>query len=325
MKARKARERAILEMVYDIVQFDSVRDSESPDFILQHRSEQEYFGVEITEFYLTDSDARTRFIPGYVSSLFAGGQVRHKDDIDTLKVEKATLTRADGSGEETIDVIRRKLPEVSTYAQLVAAAIERKGQKMSSYTRGLSHVNLIVLDQEKRLTTASPERFYSQFYTSVLRDVLARTGFREVFFVTVLGDTKRVYIPLKALFLLSEFYMFYWALGQYEGDKEYDSIRTEVDLFVEFMLQRGVSIDILDSADEGVELLWGNNGISVNTSGTTVTNYADFALPRCIDTPDRCARSSLLDPSFLTFLEDFTEQNTFVSDMTVEVLRDSQV
>jgi hypothetical protein len=56
MKARKDRERAVLQMVYDLDQFDSVRDSESPDFILQHRSEQEYFGVEITEFYLTESD-----------------------------------------------------------------------------------------------------------------------------------------------------------------------------------------------------------------------------------------------------------------------------
>jgi hypothetical protein len=322
---RKDRERAILEMIYDVDQFDSVRNSESPDFTLQHRSEQEYFGVEITEFYLTDSDARIRSLPGYMTSLFAGGQVRHKDDIDALKVGKATLTRADGSGEEIIDVISRKLPGVSTYAQMVAAAIERKDQKMATYKRGLSHVSLIVLDQGKRLITASPEHFYSLFFNSELRNVLARTEFREIFFVTVLRDTKRVYIPLKSLFLLSEFYMFYWALDQYEGDKKYDSIRTEVELFVEFMRRRSVSIDILERADEGIELLWGNSGILVNASGITVRNYADYALPRGIDTSHIRARDSLLEPSFFTFWEDFTEQNTFVSDMTVEVLQDARV
>ena len=71
-------------MVYDVDRFDTVRESESPDFTLQHRNEQECFGVEATEFYLTDSDARIRNIPGYMSSLFAGGQARHRDDVDAL-------------------------------------------------------------------------------------------------------------------------------------------------------------------------------------------------------------------------------------------------
>jgi hypothetical protein len=68
------------------------------------------FGVEVTEFYLTDSDARIRNIPGYMSSLFAGGQARHRDDVDALKVQNSALTRADGSEEEVIDVIRVNCP-----------------------------------------------------------------------------------------------------------------------------------------------------------------------------------------------------------------------
>ena len=322
---RKDRERAILEMVYDVDRFETVRESESPDFTLQHRNEQEFFGVEVTELYLAGSDARVRNIPGYISSLFAGGQAQHKDDVDALKVQKATLTRADGSGEEVIDVIRRELPEVSTYAQMAAATIERKGQKLATYERGLSHVNLIILDHGSRLITAPPEQFYSLFFTSELRDVLARTGFREVFFITLLDTTRRVYIPLKTLFLLSEFYMFYSAQDEYQEDMEHDSIRAELELFVDFMLQRGISIAFSENTDEGIELLWGNCGILVNNSEIIIRDYADYPLPRGIDPSQGDTRGSLLDPSFLAFLEDFAERNTFESDMSIDVLKDAQL
>jgi hypothetical protein len=173
-------------MVYDVDRFDSVRDSESSDFVLQHHNQNECFGVEVTEFYLTGSDARIRNISGYMPSLFAGGPARHREDVDALKVRKATLTRADGSGDEIIDVISRKLPEVSTYVRMVTDVIERKDQKVAIYEHKLSHVNLVILDHGNRLITVSSEQFYPLFYTADLRKTLAQTGFREVFFVTTL-------------------------------------------------------------------------------------------------------------------------------------------
>jgi len=321
---RKNRERAILEMVYDVDRFDSVRDSESPDFVLQHHNQNECFGVEVTEFYLTGSDARIRNISGYMPSLFAGGPARHREDVDALKVRKATLTRADGSGDEIIDVISRKLPEVSTYVRMVTDVIERKDQKVAIYEHKLSHVNLVILDHGNRLITVSPEQFYPLFYTADLRKTLAQTGFRVVFFVTTLERTRRVYVPLKTLFLVSEFYMFYWAQDEYQEDRKFESIRTELELFVEFMLQQGVSIAFSERADEGIELLWANCSILVNDSGIIIRDHADYALPQGIGSSDKCSRDSLLDPPFLAFLEDFKKRNTFVTDMSVDVIKDSQ-
>ncbi len=309
-------------MVYDVDRLDTVYESESPDFKLQHRDQSERFGVEITEFYPTGSDARLRNMRGYLPSLFAGGQALHREDVDALKVQEAVLIRADRSGEEVIDVIKRELPEVSTYVRAVAAAIERKDQKVARYERGLSHVNLIVLDHGNRLITEPPEQFYPLFYTRDLRNVLIRTRFREVFFATILGKTSRVFVPLKALLLLSEFYMFYWGHGEYHGDKEYDSIRTELELFVEYMLQQGASLAIMESAEEEIQLVWGNYGIVVSNSGIAVRDYADHAVPRGIDPTDEDFRGSLLDPSFLSFLEDFRRQNTFITDMSNDVLED---
>ena len=70
MMQKKDRERAILELVYDVARFDSVRDSESPDFELRYHNEEKYFGVEITEFYLCDSDARIKNIPATCLNCF---------------------------------------------------------------------------------------------------------------------------------------------------------------------------------------------------------------------------------------------------------------
>ncbi len=208
---RKDRERAILELVYDLDHFAAVWESEKPDFKLRHQNEEEFFGVEITEFYLFESDARIKSIPGYLSELFAGGKPRHRDDVDSLKVTKARLRRAGESEDELIDVIKRELPEVPACVRMIAAAIEQKDQKLMSYESGLNHVNLIMLDHGHRLMTLSPEYFYSFFFTPDLCATLARTGFREIFFVTVFKEQGRVYIPLKLLYLLSHFYMFYWA------------------------------------------------------------------------------------------------------------------
>jgi len=140
----------------------------------------------------------------------------------------------------------------------------------------------------------------------------------------VLGNTRRVYVALKALFLISGFYMFYWAQNEYQADREYDCIRAELELFVAFMLQRGVSITFAETADEGTELLWSNCGILVNDSGIIVRDYADYALPPSIDSSNKGAHGSLLDPTFLAFLEAFTKRNRFESDMAFDV-RDFKV
>ena len=90
------------------------------------------------------------------------------------------------------------------------------------------------------------------------------------------------------------------------------------------MLQQGVSIAFSERADEGIELLWANCSILVSDSGIVIRDHADYALPRGIDSSDKCSRDSLLDSSFLAFLEDFRQRNTFVTDMSVDVNQDSR-
>lgn len=73
------------------------------------------------------------------------------------------------------------MPGVSYYAHKVASVIKRKSQRLTVYEHGPSHVNLIVLDHSNRLIGTSPDHFYDNFFTAKLRDVLAATGFREIY------------------------------------------------------------------------------------------------------------------------------------------------
>ena len=320
---KKDRERTILELVYDASRFDSVRGSESPDFELQHHNEDTYFGVEVTEFYLFESDARIKNIPGYMSDLFAGGEPRHKDDVDALRVEKVAWRKADGSEEQIIDAIKRKLPGVSTYVNKVASVIERKSQRLMAYAHGLSHVNLIILDHSNRLIGTSPDYFYDHFFTTKLRDVLARAGFREIYFVTKFKSEKKAYIPLKALFLMSEFHLFYWALSEYQPDSEYESVRSELELFMYFMLKQGVRVDLVETAEGEPELVGGNLGILVSESGLVFRDYADFKQPHNPVSSKQHHGCSSLDPSFLHFLEEYRDRTSFITDIAFEVRQDA--
>lgn len=312
-------------MVYDINHLCVVCESESPDFKLRHCNEDKHFGVEITEFYLSDSDARIKNIPGYMSELFSGRDHRHKNDVENLKVEKARWRKADGSKEEIIDVIWRELPEVSTVVQMISTLIGRKSTKLSAYEYDLSHVNLIILDHSNRLITTAADHFYEHFFTSELRKALANTGFREVYFVTVVEQEKKVFIPLKALFLMSEFYLFHWALSKYQPDIEYESVRAELDLFVEFMREQNVLISIVENTEGTMRLLWGNYGVSVSESNLTFTDYADFDLPKDISVLEQDLYDSSLDPPLLAFLKNYRERNTFISNLASGVLKNAHL
>jgi hypothetical protein len=69
----KQREREILDEVYADRTFCEIEPHEPPDFLIRHHPRTERFGVEITEFYLTEGHARLERIEGYWADLLAGG------------------------------------------------------------------------------------------------------------------------------------------------------------------------------------------------------------------------------------------------------------
>jgi hypothetical protein len=90
-KRKKARERWIFDMVYGERDGLQIIDCETPDFLVCLANGLPEFGVEIAEFYFSESQARLVHIPGYIRDLLNGGEFRHKDDRCARSSAKVTL------------------------------------------------------------------------------------------------------------------------------------------------------------------------------------------------------------------------------------------
>ena len=137
---KREREWSALRCVYDERAFESVIPSEKPDFVLTYRGNRP-FGVEITELFLSESDARVNCLPDYVTSLLTGGKPRHKDDYTELAVSTVSIQDADGTLKaEGIPGIMRTLPTINRYRQMLVEVIEDKNSQFDGYDESLSHI-----------------------------------------------------------------------------------------------------------------------------------------------------------------------------------------
>src|SRR6266851_5683594 len=143
MKAE--RERAGLDQVYLADEFEWVHHGDRPDFVLRHFGADAAFGVEITELYKTEADARAELHPGYIVDLLAGGRHMHKLDASVLKVEKVQLHDKDGNLKAAdLPAIIRKIPSADEHAHAIAELLRRKTEQATGYRQDLSHVNMLI-------------------------------------------------------------------------------------------------------------------------------------------------------------------------------------
>jgi hypothetical protein len=66
--AKKEREREVFNVVYGRRGLYEVVPSERPDFLARYHARASYFGVEIAEFFHSETNARIQRIPGYAAT-----------------------------------------------------------------------------------------------------------------------------------------------------------------------------------------------------------------------------------------------------------------
>jgi len=266
-KAEKELE--ILKLIYDLSKYKRVAKSEKPDFILYLPVRDYRFGVEISEFYFSESDARLRNIPNYVTEILNKNAYRHKDDRKELKVQDATLISQDKK-EQTIQGILKELPPTGEYGKLIAKRLAEKSEKLSNYNSSLGHVNLIIYDTENRLIGTEKKYFYYHFFNDDLRKEIIGSEFREIFLITTLSKKNKVFVPLKLLFVLSELYLLNGFLVEYKNEVKINTGLQDVEIFGDFLMRKGVAtINIRQNKD--AELIYGNYGIK---GRTTISSYS---------------------------------------------------
>lgn len=270
----KNKEREILEMVYSIGDLEDVIETERPDFKLRKIGQETYFGVEITTFYTSASDARLHNIPTYVKEIFENSKYRHKDDIARLELKDIVL-KTNRKPDETIKGFMQEVPPLSYCTESVAQIISEKSDKVSAYTEGITHVNLVIFDNVYELYGFPIETFYHALFTTEITNALFASNFREIYFVTKAEHKKPVYFPLKMLLLVSEAYLF---------DRYYQELvghqlptNEKMLLFAKYLSTKTKESVGIVSNENGVEVVFGNAGIYVTTENEVmIRDNADY-------------------------------------------------
>src|SRR5712692_7514499 len=126
---KEEREWAALRLIYEEGTFASVahHDPPDPDFVLRHHSAARSFGVEVTDLYETESDARAANHPYYISRLLAGESPMHKDDAAVFEIVPVDIQDSEGNLKfGGIPAIVRPVARPERRSEAVAAALKRK-------------------------------------------------------------------------------------------------------------------------------------------------------------------------------------------------------
>jgi len=315
----KEKEREVLSLVYDNTEYSEIVDSEEPDFKIRHINSAYWFGVEVTEFYATESNARLRNIGTYFTELIDHEQYRHKKDKKYLEVRDFTIISEQGEEKAKVKGILQELPSVGNYVKMITEQIMRKDKKLVGYNRTLAHVNLIILDREHRFSMVPIPEYFRYLYTETLQEALYKTSFREIFFITTLKENRRVYIPLRMTLLVADLYMFRQVLVNYFPEKARVSSNEFMLLFARFMRYKtGNSRYRVNNGR--VEVVWGNSGVALGKTSNSIFDYHDQPLPADTIKPNLQGIVRFFSSSkFKTSMTDLLEKGTFSTQLAIDV------
>jgi hypothetical protein len=179
---KRRQETAILEMAYDLSRFHRVTPRERPDFALTHWAGSKPFGVEITQLFVHESQARFNLIPGYAHRLWSGGSHLHKKDVKVLQSVAVEVKDKEGNVRHTdLPAVITESPDVAAFRSGLCEAIRGKaarGYDLDDFT----HLNLVILDWFHLKFDAS-EYLTDRFFDDDVRAALRTCPFREVFLV----------------------------------------------------------------------------------------------------------------------------------------------
>ncbi|MCA9023913.1 MAG: hypothetical protein KDA86_01750 [Planctomycetaceae bacterium] len=205
---KKERERRSLEAVYPVGDLEQVKATERPDFVCTV-SESHHFGVEVTEFFETEAQARMQRIPGYGLDLLCGGAHRHKDDVLELKVEEVIHVSGLDGRRTNVKAFFRKTPPIQEVFDLIAQlSIIPKNLKLAGYQSGLSACDLIVTDCSGWISGYQVQDVVRALIHCSQREAIDQSPFREIHLVST--EDRRAFrtISLKQNLLAAEIYAF---------------------------------------------------------------------------------------------------------------------
>ena len=214
---KRLQETIILKMAYDLSCFQSMTPRERPDFALAHQSGRP-FGVEVTQLFVNESQARLNLLPGYANRLWAGGSHMHKKDVKLLRATTVTVTSKEGKVRHAgLPAIFTDAPTVAEFRSRLCETIQTKSAR--GYDSGdFTHLNLVIHDWF-HLPFNADEYSTDQFLDNDIRATLRTCAFREVLLIVYNTARDAEYssdkptkldariIPLQQLLAMERFYV----------------------------------------------------------------------------------------------------------------------
>lgn len=317
--SKKQEERRIFDLVYGDKSFYEVKYFESPDFLVRYFSNTPYFGVEITEYYLTETNARLDNIADYSDQLLDGNDYKHKDDRKVLSVTNIDIVNEDGSVQfKNVPAIAQELPSLNKCAYDISERIMSKAKLINSSKQYVSHINLIIKDNSDLLRLINKRDFYSIYFIQELRTAISTVPFREIFFVTILQN-EHVYIPLKMMHLLAEAYLFNGAIVQNDYDRKIPNGDDYVELFGDYLNSQTTNKVLIHRDADDTEVIFGDSGIIINNDGSVIVRmHSDYAISPCAVKPNNKFQSILGD-NFSEVMRKHRMTNIFSTDAVFPV------
>lgn len=269
---KRVDEWRIFNFVYGSRTNLTVMHEDKPDFWIKNEC-GDHFGVEVTQLFINESDARLKKIKGYSSDLLESRNYRHKDDKDNLTIDNIEIISKDNNRTETVAIIQ-ELPDREKYLSIIANSLIEKNQQLQHYNKDLNYHNLIIDDNLTCLSLQSKETFYNFIISDEISNLLIDSNFHEVFLVTTLLN-ERLYFPLKRILLLSNILLFEEVLKElYQSDDI--SERKYFNWLGEFLIWLGFKNVTMRNSNAEFELKYSSTGYMINQEN--IKNFRDYDL-----------------------------------------------
>jgi len=312
------REWSLLDYIYKDIPGIEIEKTDKPDFTIKHKNDKFSFGVEVTEFYFSESSARLRNIPEYLEEIFDRKSYRHKDDKEALKLGKITIISEEGDRKEDTTGVIQKLPGITKYLEKIGLIIKTKNKKFHEYDKYLNHINLILYDTENYLFSIQHKNFSKIFFTEDITESIVKSEFREIYFITTVDKERKLIFPLKMILFVSRIYFFnHFLVSKYLTNSDLNEDES-YDFFIEYLNHCGFSGLKKRQAEQKTEIIYGNVGFYMEGNKVTLKVYRDSRLPT--DTQSRNIENYMyLDADAIKSINEHFGHMSFETEIGIEI------
>jgi len=274
---KKKLEKNILSNIYELKSYLYI-PNEKPDFVVSHKHHSHQWGVEITSIFFHESSARLKRIKNYALDLIDQGTYRHKDDKELLKVETATLIR-DGKEASKFKAILNERPKIDNYLKIVFDVIKRKNNNYQKYRKDLTHINLIINDEEDYFRSINSKDFQKLFFNDNITHAIVKSRFREMYFLTTINESRNVFFPLKLMCFLTKFYKFNYMYREFYKDSKTKSSAKYLNYFIKYLYDIGMQDGYILLENKHLSFYYAHSEITFENGKTNIFEKPDLIIP----------------------------------------------